>query len=1041
MPLAAGIVLALAVAGCSDDDAAEGAASAPASKPACHQIQILPDGSCCGPGTFVDTTTSDCVPFGPPECAAVLPEEPSACVPRWCVDWHTSAGVDCAVEADGCLPAGRRCSADELAASEGCDAGHFAGADGSCHLAGHAITPPQGMPAMEGDVLPKLPPTEPPRWCLAADGKTGPCSGDAKGCPAGHEPDPKESETCRPLAGVDWLCPKGFVVDKSPSTDKEALPRCLPDPADCGSDVFGGVQPGAGVFFVDAAAKTPGQGTHSAPWTSLATAIDKSPSGSTIAVAAGKYIAGVSVHNKVLTIRGRCAQKVVIQGMGSATTLQWTGKASSGSSLRGLTILGPNKALTVEQEATVLIERCLVQHARSVALRTRKGAVLTARDVVVADTGALLSPKSPENLHHFGRAISIEQTSKVVIERLRAYGNREMAIGVFASGVLEGSELVVDSTRVNKATGRAGWGLAIFNSAHVTLDRVRLHRNRGRGIMLSDPGSKLSASRLVVEHTRSTSAPELGTIMGRGLDLQKGATLKIELGRFSHNRDSGIIVFDAKSTIVLSDLLVEHTLPEELVQKLGRGIDLENTGDVTLRRVWLRDNQDAGLFVYGDTARVTAEDLLVEGTMPIAANAKHGRGINVQNDPKMSGQTGPRLKLARVRLSANHDIGLAAFGAGIRVEATDLVVDGTITAIGSMAGGRGVEIGDHAWLDLRRAWLHGNQSAGLRAAGAKATIHGRDVLISGGMAADAGSKFGRGLVVFDGALATLHRARVTRVVDIGMLIQEKAWLWASDVSVDRTWPRPHGRLGRGVDVSDDSSATLVGVRVLDNRELGAGVKDGVLKLVGALVAGTKAQKLDNLLGFGLLSEHIHKKDGRMDVISSVVRANRTVGALANRGHWSMKGTVIGGTLPAVLVDVQADAGGEIMADGIIVQEAALSATEVVVCDNLRAGIVMTANTSVKLSRAAITGNTWGVVGANDGEFEHEATALWMNSLSNTVGDMTLKLPQPPPTDRTVAHGPIGNHTVRFLVSGARCASTPGGRAAGTDPPVRPHRPR
>ena len=49
----------------------------------CHPVQLQPDGGCCAPGTFLDPGTASCMPFGPPECAAVLPDKPTACVPRW----------------------------------------------------------------------------------------------------------------------------------------------------------------------------------------------------------------------------------------------------------------------------------------------------------------------------------------------------------------------------------------------------------------------------------------------------------------------------------------------------------------------------------------------------------------------------------------------------------------------------------------------------------------------------------------------------------------------------------------------------------------------------------------------------------------------------------------------------------------------------------------------------------------------------------------------------------------------------------------------
>jgi hypothetical protein len=122
---------------------------------------------------------------------------------------------------------------------------------------------PPGSPKVE-----PLPAPEKTRFCHGpspAEPRVCPPDADAVAGPAGQAPDAEKSGLCVPF-GVANLCPPGFVVGAKGSNSDHALPPCVPDPGDCGTDPFGGIMDGAGKVFVDANATGPGIGTRQKPF-------------------------------------------------------------------------------------------------------------------------------------------------------------------------------------------------------------------------------------------------------------------------------------------------------------------------------------------------------------------------------------------------------------------------------------------------------------------------------------------------------------------------------------------------------------------------------------------------------------------------------------------------------------------------------------------------------------------------------------------------------------------------------------------------------
>ena len=943
------------------------------------------DGDCCAAGSFYALQQDACLSFGPVSCAATVGEAPADCVPDWCVERQDKAGDACAGDAAvGCHLWGHPCTPDELAAGLGCPAGWFPDADG-CHRAGGALVPPAGMAAL--DLMPPaaLPPASPPQWCAGADGKPGHCLPGQAGCPPGFEPGADQS--CQPLRGVAWLCPTGFLVDAA-AVGVDDLPACLPDPASCSDAPFGGIQSAPGRYFVDAQNAMLGVGSRTNPWKFLTSAIAKAPAGATLILAGGTHAAGVTI-NKALHLRGACAKAARIYGPGGQSTLTFEGQAAGPSSVRDLTILGPNKAVAVEAGAEVLLERVYVQGARSVGLRSRGGATMTIRDSVVTGTAELINPQSPANMNKFGRGIAAEQASQLVVERVRVSKNRDIGFAVVGGSKATIDGLLVDGTRIEKATGLMGWGLAVLDGSEVVLRGGRLHGNRGRGILVMGEGSSLQSERLVVESTLPTGVPFQGSLVGRGIDVEGGASLDLRLARISDNHEVGLVVFGAATSLYAADVMIENTKAEVAAGLNGRGLDIYAASQVTVRRVWIRANRDIGLFASGATAVVNAADLLVEGTLPRAADKAYGRGINLQDGA--SGQ------LSRVRVSGNRTTGIIVAGKGSRLDAADLVVDGTLPEAATGQGGRGLDCTACDSVRLRRAWLRGNHAVGLHVNGANARLQASDLLVADTRPASGLGHGGRGMVLAAGAAAVIEGGRIAGNEDIAVLVYNEATLHGGDVWIERTAATADGTHGRGLDVEQLSECRLAGLRVEHAKEIGVGSKESSVALVGALIEdiephmeGAKAQ-----LGVGVLSEQIMNVVGHLDLHASRIRRSTTAGALLNAGSALLDHVVITQTRVAGLSDIDQNNMANILADGIIIELADVVARRCVIAGHPRSGALVSKEGSLLLQRSALSDSNWGVVTQHGGTATTFGSAMWGHGQANMASDAGLLLPTPP----------------------------------------------
>ncbi len=933
----------------------------------CHEVQRMPQGACCSPGHFYAYVDNACVAVGPPECASVVFSAPQTCVPRWCWSGGAQGGGACdPVVDDDCRLVGRLCTAEELAAGAGCDAGFGPDPESpqTCIAAGSFLG--SGVPKDwngDFDTLPPVPPLEdsvpdgvpplielpplaesvpegvPPLTALGNVEDTFFCRDDVEAEP--HFCSKVESKLCSRGAdgslpdpgrcvyvGVPWpsrYCPPGFLVDTDAQVGQGGAPPCKPDPADCGDDQFGdaGLTDAAGVIFVNIeGGDDSGPGTRAAPLKTVGAALAASPTGGTVAVAAGIYEEAVAITQAV-TIRGRCAAMVQITGEAGKPALSVDGLIATGeASVSGFHVSGPSVGVSVTGSLPARLQSVLVAAATSYGLRVNGDAAkMYGTSLVVAAT-----QPNPAN-GEIGDGAVIENGAVVTLKDVRLSGNRTLGLVVVGEKTtVDASRLLVDGTLARKSDGKFGVGVATFGGATLTLHDARLAANRYIGLYVFDAASKVDATGLLIDGTLPRQSDKED---GRGVSVQLGATVVLKDTRLSGNHEVGLFVSDTGTTVESLRLIVDNTQSEETNEKLGTGAAAQSGALLKLRATRLSGNRYLGLLAAMAGTVVDADGLLVDGTLPRQSDGQDGRGVSAQlgaqvvlHNTRLSGNHeaglfasdpgtkvessgllvdatqpqqsdgdsgvgvvvsgGAAVTLVGGRLSGNHKAGLFAYGKGARAKATGLVVDGTLSREIDGEYGTGVSVEGGAMVGLKDARLSANHGVGLHASGVATAVDATGALVDGTLPVSSGTERGWGVDVRAGAAVTLLRVRVSGNREIGLLASGKdVRVDATNVLVDGTLSRQsNGLWGRGVEADFGATVTLRDVRISRNRDLGlyASGADTTLDAARLLVDGTLPR--ENGGGFGAgVSAGIGAK---VKLQSARLSGNRVAGVLAHQ---------------------------------------------------------------------------------------------------------------------------------------------------------------
>jgi Right handed beta helix region len=585
----------------------------------------------------------------------------------------TSSGTVAAGGTDSCPPPGRIVGETCLppgTMDDGCPAGTWGQADGSCLAAGVAA------------------------------------------CGDGFEPD--GAEGCRAIL------PSAPCVD-----DMMAVPgdtQCRPIMS-CGTGTWGDIPMDVDVIiYVDNNyAGGNSDGSQAQPYTELGQAIAAASGGELIAVAAGGFIQDFVV-SKPLTIWGVCPDNVDVFGDpfvgGPALTITAGG---SGTTIVGMrfTDLHTAQAILVDGATDVTIDRVRVTSNINGGIDIRHNASAGPASVMISNS--LIDGNGLSGVYAWGSTVVIEDS---VVRGMEFFGGDQAIAVLVASADDVPTDLTMIGSRID---GGGVFGLHVFGS-RATVERSIIQNTVpnpagvfGRGVNAQyrpdfDLRSEVTLRQSVVEDAFSVGAfaansdltiedsviqrvaPDIADPGANLVGVQPSSLASDTIGsnltlrRSRLNDAEGAGVFASGSQVDIESVVVRDVIPD-LQGKYGRGVYLradEGTGqrsEATLRGSIIERSHDVGLITFG--SRATVEGTVVKETSADVLSLG-GRGVSLQYKGPLDLPSEVTMRGSLVE--ANSDHGVLVFGSSLAM-ASSLIRD---TAPNSLGGdGRGIGVQPH----------------------------------------------------------------------------------------------------------------------------------------------------------------------------------------------------------------------------------------------------------------------------------------------------------------------------------------------------------
>lgn len=353
-----------------------------------------------------------------------------------------------------------------------------------------------------------------------------------------------------------------------------------------------------------------------------------------------------------------------------------------------------------------------------------------------------------------GNGIQVGGGATVTADRILSDGNTQVAIGVTeADTTLDARDVVGRDTQLS-VDGARGIGLFVTSGARATIERSLWQRNRWVNVVTS--GGTITLTDAVVEDT----LPTADDTIGEGVGSSAGGLVQITRGIVRRNRRSGMYAFGEGSRLELTDVLVADTDSEIASGLTGLGVVIQLGATGSLSRVLFDHNRHIGLAVGGAGTVVTAADVVVRDTQPVAVDMLSGRGVNLQ--------AGADLTIERVAISGCRDTGFAVFGPNTRLDLSDLSVADMGSVAASGIGGWGLT-GSGVTGAVRRVRVERARASGVLIAD-DADLTFEDVTVLDTQPVEVDDTVGRGINVQNGAHVTFTRALVSGSHELAVFV-------------------------------------------------------------------------------------------------------------------------------------------------------------------------------------------------------------------------------------------------------------------------------
>jgi hypothetical protein len=367
--------------------------------------------------------------------------------------------------------------------------------------------------------------------------------------------------------------------------------------------------------------------------------------------------------------------------------------------------------------------------------------------------------------------------------------------------------------------GKAPQGASVSHALYVdasngAVERLALARNYGYGAFVSGAASKVDLIDLRIGDTQAVTVGGQSAL-GIGFTVTDPAgapEVNINRALIDQSHNYGLVVNAPAAAVTLQDVSVTNT--QSVTAGRGGGILFLNQGTASattnasldLTRVVVGGNYDSGITAVGPHTELTMQDVSITDTS--AANTPDvGAGLVSQGGASVSGQ--------RVAVLRSAHGGVAVDGATSFVELADLLVADTTAAASDVVSGEGLKVVAGKAVLNGASLLHNSGAAIWAAQGAN--LEAYDVVISDTQPVPAASGLGVGIDLV-GAKLIGERLSLARNTGLGVSVGLGSDATLSDLSVTQTAPDPAQSLGRGLEVSSGSVASLTHALVANNRD-------------------------------------------------------------------------------------------------------------------------------------------------------------------------------------------------------------------------------
>ena len=469
--------------------------------------------------------------------------------------------------------------------------------------------------------------------------------------------------SCTPVEPTDTApvnpCEEGFIEDEDGSCIAEA----------CGLGTWGNLPVDGDSVYVNVEAEPDGDGSESAPLTSIQAGLDAAgeAGGGLVAVAGGDYAETLKMIKKHggVHLAGRCRELVKIDAsVGDESTpgieidvkgesVEVSGVTVRKSKYAGVLVgsgtvalldstVAKNKYVGVWAEQTgakpinLTLDRCLVRANKDTGLYVySSGTSVNLMDTTVENTKLVSGGDSANGIYMSGGASLTAQDCTVS-------GNTGIGIYIASGGILNMKDCVVSGntglgvigtgsdtsltlqdtvvTNTLPIESKSGFGVAVSDGARLEARSSQITKNIGVGLIVMDPGSYVHLEESTISDTKSTGEAWLpaeglqGTSSGGvGLMVARGAELYAENSLIARNLQFGVMVFDEGTLATLHSTTIEDTTPSENGYQ-AVGIEIGGGATFNSEDCLIRGNQGMGLIAYDTGTNVTLQRTTIAST-------------------------------------------------------------------------------------------------------------------------------------------------------------------------------------------------------------------------------------------------------------------------------------------------------------------------------------------------------------------------------------------------------------------------------------------